>query len=156
MSTHLTGKNLIELLDLLEPVPDPPPISLWPQTPGWAVLGLIALVLMFWGVRTMWARHRARAYRYAALAELAQTGDDAAHIAALLRRVALAGYPRRDVAGLTGAGWLTFLDQTYGGDGFSGPIGQALLLAPYRQSAPDAALADLARDWITTHRQVRP
>ncbi|PCH75135.1 MAG: hypothetical protein COC12_01950 [Rhodobacteraceae bacterium] len=156
MSTHLTGKNLIDLLDMLEPVPEPTPVSLWPQTPGWLVLGLILLALLVWGLRAIWMRHHARAYRRAALAELAQTGNDAARIATLLRRVALAGYPRRDVAGLTGAGWLAFLDQSYGGSGFSGPVGQVLLTAPYRQSAPDAALGDLARDWITMHRQARP
>lgn len=153
MSMHLTGKNLIELLNMLEPVPEPTPVSLWPQTPGWLVLGIAALALAVWGVRALRARYRARAYRRAALIELAQINGDAAQIATLLRRVALAGYPREQVAGLTGAGWLDFLDQSYGGDGFSGPVGQVLLTAPYRQSGPDAALADLARDWITTHRR---
>ena len=43
MSQHLDGLNLVELLDLLEPVPQPMPISMAPQTPGWIVLAVLAL-----------------------------------------------------------------------------------------------------------------
>ena len=154
MSTHLDGKDLIELLDLLEPVPVPVPISLWPQTPGWIVLGVVVLALLAVGVRHLRARHRADAYRRAALAELAQTGDDAALIAALLRRTALAGFPREQVAGLTGKNWMNFLDQSYGGKGFSGSEGKTLLAAPYRHNTHGPALSELARTWIATHKQV--
>ncbi len=155
MSGHLEGKNLVELLDMLEPVPDPAPVSLMPQTPGWIVLGLLVLGLIVWTLRLVRARRHARAYRRAALAELAGVGNDAARIAALLRRTALAGFPRDEVAGLTGTKWLNFLDQSYGGKGFSGEAGQALMSAPYRGNASHPALADLARQWITSHRQVQ-
>ena len=153
MSLHLEGRNLIELLDMLAPVPDPAPVSLMPQTPGWAVLGIAALALAVWGARALRARHRARAYRRAALAELDRAGGDQAQIATLLRRTALTGYGRKQVAGLSGEDWLNFLDQSYDGKGFSGETGRALLTAPYRRSAPDPALTDLARLWITSHRQ---
>lgn len=156
MSTHLTGKNLIELLDMLEPVPEPAAISLMPQTPGWAVLGGVVLGLLVWAARHLRARHRANAYRRAALEELAGSGGDAAQIAGLLRRTAMARYGREQAAGLTGRDWLNFLDQSYGGKGFSGGLGQMLLAAPYRRSASDPALADLARDWIQGHRRARP
>ncbi len=152
MSGHLEGKNLVELLDMLEPVPDPAPVSLTPQTPGWIVLGLVALGLIIWAVRSIRARRRARAYRRAALEELAGAGDDAARIATLLRRTALAGFPRDEVAGLAGVEWLNFLDQSYDGKGFSGDAGQVLLTAPYRENTADPALTDLARKWITTHQ----
>jgi len=156
MSAHLDGKNLVELLDMLEPVPDPTPISLLPQTPGWIVLGIVLVGALVWGVRLVQSRHRARAYRRAALVELAATGDDAARIAALLRRTALAGFPREQVAGLVGTDWLNFLDQSYGGNGFSGNEGQTLLAAPYQKSTSDPALSVLAQDWIRTHRQAIP
>lgn len=156
MNEKTQGKTLVELLDMLEPVPEPPAISLWPQTPGWIVLGLVFLGLVFWGVHRLRLRHRAGAYRRAALAELAETGDDAARIAALLRRVALAGFPRAQVAGLGGENWLNFLDQSYGGKGFSGDHGRVLLTAPYRQSQSDPALRALARTWIKQHRQPAP
>jgi len=164
MSQHLEGKDLVELLDMLEPVPEPAAVSLMPQTPGWIVLGIVVVVAVWWGLRRMRARRRAGAYRRAALAELDRardragnrTGDDGAYIATLLRRTALAGYPRAQVAGLTGDDWLNFLDQSYDGKGFSGPEGKALLAAPYRRNIPQPGLADLARTWITTHRQLRP
>lgn len=160
MSQHLEGKDLVELLDMLEPVPEPAAVSLMPQTPGWIVLGIVVVVAVWWGLRQMRARRRAGAYRRAALAELDRAGDkaedDSAYIATLLRRTALAGYPRAQVAGLTGDDWLNFLDQSYGGKGFSGPEGKALLAAPYRRNIPQPGLADLARTWITTHRQLRP
>jgi uncharacterized protein DUF4381 len=155
MSAHLDDKNLIELLDMLAPVPDPPTISLMPQTPGWVVLGIGLLRLAIWGLRALWAHHRARAYRRAALVELTATGGDPAQVAALLRRTALAGYARKQVVGLIGQDWLNFLDQSYEGNGFSGGLGQTLLAAPYQPTAPDPALADLARLWITSHRQAR-
>lgn len=156
MSQHLEGKNLIELLDMLAPVPQPPAISMMPQTPGWLVLGLGLAGLALWGAGHLRARHRANAYRRAALAELALAGDDAARIASLLRRTALAGFPREQVAGLSGDIWLSFLDQSYGGKGFSGDTGQVLLAAPYRANTSDPALADLARRWISTHRRAAP
>ena len=160
MNSDLEGKNLVELLDMLEPVPDPAPISLIPQTPGWVVLGIVVLGLIFWIARRITSRRQARAYRRAALVELAGANDDVARIATVLRRTALAGFPRAEVAGLTGVDWLNFLDQSYDGKGFSGDAGQVLLTAPYRENTADPAFTDLARKWITTHRtthrQVHP
>jgi hypothetical protein len=160
MSTHLQGKDLIELLDLLEPVPAPVDISLMPQTPGWILLGVAVATLTFFTVRYVRKRHQANAYRRAALAELAACNDDAVQIAALLRRTALAGFPRDKVAGLVGADWLKFLDQAYGENGFSGASGQMLLDAPYRKNTSDPArdpasnpaLSKLARTWIRRHQ----
>jgi hypothetical protein len=153
MSTDLDGLNLFELLDLLQPVSEPPAIAMTPQTPGWILMGLALVVLVVWGVRHVHARYRAGAYRRAALAELPDTGDDAACIAALLRRTALAGFPRQAVAGLTGPDWLAFLDRSYGGTGFSHGPGQAIATAPYRETLTDPALTTLAQDWIKRHKQ---
>jgi len=153
MSSHLDGLDLIALLDLLAPVPQPSAIPLTPQTPGWVVLGLALLVLAIAALRRVRARHQATAYRRAALAELADAQNDAAQIAALIRRTALAGYPRHVVAGLTGGDWLGFLDRSYGGTGFTDGPGQAVITAPYQSSAADPALTALARNWIRGHNQ---
>ena len=111
---------------------------------------------MIWlAVRTI--RHRrANAYRRAALQALDQAGDDPAQIALVLRRTALAAFPRAQVAGLIGADWLRFLDHSFGGTGFANGAGRALTTAPYQGGEPDRVLTDLARRWITTHRMAGP
>ncbi len=153
MSEHLEGLNLVELLDALEPIPEPAAIPLTPQTAGWLWLGAaliaVAVVLIIRHIKT----RRANAYRRAALKELSETQDDAARIALLLRRTALAAYPRARVAGLIGSDWLAFLDQSFDGTGFRDGPGQLLATAPYQGSTKDPALTSLARQWIETHQQ---
>lgn len=152
MTPDYEGLNLIELLDLLEPTPEPDPIAMTPQTPGWIVLGIVLALAALWALRKLVRHRRARAYRRAALRELDSAGDDAARIADVLRRTALAGFPRAQVAGLYGQDWLAFLDRT-GPGGFVGDAGNTMLSAPYRASRADPALARLARDWVRRHRQ---
>lgn len=155
MSQHLEGLNLIELLDLLQPAPEPPPIAMTPQTPGWIILGIGLGLLLGWGLTRLWRRHKSKAYRRAALAELSRLtrdGEDPAQIAVLLKRTALAAFPRADVASLHGDSWLRFLDEHFPGDGFCHGAGQILATAPWRPAAPDPALTALARDWILRHQ----
>ncbi|WP_146345299.1 DUF4381 domain-containing protein [Falsiphaeobacter marinintestinus] len=150
---ELQGKNLIELLELLEEVPVPAPVSMVPQTPGWIVLGIVLLTISIVVYRRVRNHRRAEAYRKAALAELGQTADDPARIADVLRRTALAAFPREQVAGLYGQDWLTFLDQSFPGSGFASGPGQVLTTAAYRDTAPSSDLGKLARDWIKTHKR---
>ncbi len=153
MNEEFKGLGLVELIELLEEVPEPPPVSMTPQTPGWIVVGLVLAVLLFLLIRWAVLRHRAEAYRRAALRELEQAGDDPAAIAAVLRRTALAAFPREKVAGLAGPDWLAFLDHTYHGTGFSGGSGKVFAAAPYQTLSPDPAAAQLARDWVRGHRR---
>lgn len=150
---ELQGKNLVELLDLLEGVPVPESVSMMPQTPGWIVLGVLLAVVSVVVYRRIRNHRRAEAYRKAALAELGQTADDPARIADLLRRTALAAFPREQVAGLFGLDWLTFLDQSFPGTGFASGPGQVLTTAAYRDTAPSPDLGKLAQDWIKTHKR---
>lgn len=144
--------NLIDLInDLTEPH-TPPPVPMTPQTWGWAALALLILALLALGAWLFWRRHRANAYRRAALVALADAGDDPARIAEILRRTALAAYPRRDIAGLSGPGWLSFLDAQTGGSVFSAGAGRAIATAPYRPTGPDPDLTGAARDWIRHHK----
>jgi hypothetical protein len=68
----------------------------------------------------------------------------------LLRRFALARFPRAEVAGLTGEAWLGFLDHHTQDNSFTGGIGRALAEAPYRPRAefPIAKLSALVEQWI--------
>lgn len=156
MNEEWKGLSLAELIDLLEPVREPAPISMAPQTIGWVWLGLFVVViaaLLFW----RFAQHRRRnAYRRAALAELAQLAPDASALAQLVRRTALAAYPRSSVASLFGETWLAFLDKAYGGNGFSNGPGKVLAAAPYQGETADEPLRQLVKVWIEKHRKELP
>lgn len=151
MNKEFEGLNLVELLRLLEDAPEPLPIPLTPQTPGWIVLGAAALIALVVMVRWALRRHRAEAYRRAALRELVQAGDNPEAVASILRRTALAGFPRGDVAALAGTDWLAFLDRTFPGKGFASGPGQVLASAPYRPHEPAPGAARLAQDWVRHH-----
>ncbi|QDL90406.1 DUF4381 domain-containing protein [Paroceanicella profunda] len=144
--------TLIDLLDMLAEPPAPPPVAMTPQTWGWGALLALVLLALAWLAWRTWRHRRANAYRRAALAELAAAGDDPARIAGILRRTALAAWPRTRVASLTGPDWLAFLDAT-GGTGFVDGPGAALARAPYRDGqAPVPGLGDLAAGWVRRHR----
>ena len=147
------GKSLVELLDMLAPVPEPPAISMWPQTQGWIWLGLTILALLAYAGWRWHLRHKANAYRRAAMEALSKAGDDPCQIAEILRRTALAAYPRQDVASLAGEDWLRFLDAGLGRAGFESELGQSMLAAPYQpEVAPIQGLGALARLWVARHK----
>jgi hypothetical protein len=152
MNEDLSELNLVELYDRLIMPAAPEPVSMWPETAGW--LWLAAALLVVAGVGWWrWARWReATAYRRAALDALQEVGDDPAAIADVLKRAALAGFPRDDVASLHGADWLAFLDRVGRGNGFAGSeAGKVLATAPYQPQPPHKDLQAMAARWIKTH-----
>lgn len=157
MEDDLNKLNLVELIELLEPAPEPPPVSMLPQTVGWLWLALVLLAFGTLAWRAWQRKRAAEAYRAAALRELDKAGADPARIAEVLRRAALGAFPRAEVAGLHGADWLAFLDRTGGGSAFRTGPGQAIATAPYRPGAPADGvadgLADAAAGWIRHHRR---
>ncbi|MFV0301459.1 MAG: DUF4381 domain-containing protein [Paracoccus sp. (in: a-proteobacteria)] len=148
--------SLIGLIEQLTEPTVPAPIPMVPQTWGWAVLGLMLLAALGFGL-WRWSRHRrANAYRRAALHLLDGAGGDPVRIAEILRRAALTAYPRGKVASLIGDEWLAFLDREAGGKGFSQGPGRIVATAPYRPADPNPALTRLAADWIRRHRGEAP
>jgi hypothetical protein len=142
--------NLVELMSRLTEPPVPDSIPLTPQTAGWWLFGALAIVVLAIGVFTAWRRWKAGAYRRAALDELASTGDDPERMAGVLRRTALAAFPRRDVASVAGAEWASFLSAT---GTFPEAAGADLVSAPYRQGTDAKELKQAAEAWIRTHRR---
>jgi hypothetical protein len=158
----------------------PDPVSWWPPAPGWWLVAGLVLALMVIALRWWRAYRRRTAPARTALAELAvlrsrltESGDGrsfGAGVSVLLRRLALARYPRDQVAGLAGPRWLAFLDRTGGAGAFTQGPGQVLVEAPYRPDrgsgtargegvAPGrepAGLAELAERWIRAHGEPRP
>ncbi|MEM1073742.1 MAG: DUF4381 domain-containing protein [Pseudomonadota bacterium] len=145
--------NLVDLLDQLVLPTEPAPVSMIPQTSGWVVLALLVMAGVAYG---LWHWHLLRqrnAYRAVALNALETAGSDPAAIAQILRRCALAAYPRTRVAALTGEDWLTFLDRSVGGQDFRSGAGRALIAAPYQpKAAANPVLLELARDWVRGHK----
>lgn len=143
--------NLVDLIDgLVEPA-EPSPVSLVPQTWGWAVVLLLLLGLAVWLGRRWVVRRHANAYRRVAARAVAEA-TTAADIAVVLRRAALAAYPRTDVAGLTGQDWLAFLESS-GGLPIPPVTGAELLAAPYRPDRlpPSPELRLWAEAWVRGH-----
>ncbi|MEM7074611.1 MAG: DUF4381 domain-containing protein [Pseudomonadota bacterium] len=149
-----TPLTLVDLVDQLVPPTEPPPVSMLPQTGGWVVLAVIAGMLVLWVVWRWRVRYLANAYRRAALDGLQDAGSNPDEVARLLRRTALAAFSRKEVASLSGATWLDFLDRTGGGTSFSKGAGLAVADAPYRpDGTPAEGLEDIAADWVRHHRR---
>jgi hypothetical protein len=143
------------------------PAEFWPPAPGWWLLAaLLAAALACTTVVLIrgYRRRRQKLRILAGLAQLESTAhDDAAQftaaISALLRRVALMRYARTDVASLSGAAWLQFLDATGGNGAFVNGPGSALATAPYAphpEPPSRGALLALARAWIEHNLGKRP
>jgi len=70
-------------------------------------------------------------------------------LSVMVRRYALARFPRTEVAGLAGMAWLQFLDRSGRTNQFTDGIGHLLSSGPYQQQAVSAAeLVPLVEQWI--------
>jgi ABC-type nickel/cobalt efflux system permease component RcnA len=155
-------------LDRLHDIVLPGPVPWWPPAPGWYVVAALVVVLGVWAMWRWWRQWRANAYRRAALAELeqlvAQSHDPSRRVVALqalpelLKRTALAAFPRDEIASLSGPAWLGFLDHTGGGRDFtSGPgalIPEIAYIPRYTEhldQAQQEAVIQCVRRWIRKH-----
>jgi hypothetical protein len=154
-------------LDNLHDIVAGPPIPI-SFAPGLYFLTVAAFALIGWAVWYEWRRWKANAYRRAALGELKalearassadQRGQALADVAALLKRTALAAWPRETVASLSGADWLEFLDRTGAGPPFSKGAGRLIAEIPYNPRAAEhidakstSELFEIAKSWVTKH-----
>jgi len=145
---ELEALSLPELLARAGEPALPPPVPWWPAAPGWAIVAGIAATLALGLAWRHWRRHQRAGYRRAALAELERitmppdppvpAGVPIA-IATIVRRAALAAYPRREVAALHGEAWLQYLNSR----------------CPRPVFSPQQARL-LARDAFSTHPAIAP
>jgi hypothetical protein len=141
-------------LDNLRPLALPAPVPWFPPQPGWWILLAALLACLSLGIWRLAKIYRANAYRRAALSALQTLShlpptEMAPALAALLKRTALAAYPRALVAGLTGPAWQQFLSGTE-------PLIQTLRRAtlttqPLTQAEAATALQSAAL-WIRRHK----
>ena len=133
--------SLQNLHDIM--VPAPPP--LWPPAPGvWVLLisglAVLAALALWW-----WRARQRNAYRRAGLALLEHAGS-VREIHIVLKRVALAVWPRPEVASLYGKDWSAFLDASCRRTHFG-----SLDVSP-DEAEPSRDLRRHARRWINHHR----
>jgi hypothetical protein len=133
--------SLDKLRDLV--VPEPPP--LWPPAAEVWLLLVFALAGVTILVYQRRRKRQANAYRRAGLALLHQAAT-VHEISVILKRVALAVFPREQVASLYGKEWAAFLGQTCRRRDFS-PLLQATPDSP-----ADKKVKRLAGTWIRYHR----
>ena len=153
------GLNLPQLMELMHPLTESEAMAWTPQTVGWLVIAIwLMLVLLLAAAKLIGTRRRNR-YRRQALTELkalqirATQGEVVAGaLAALLKRTALAAYPRRQVASLYGHGWADFLRRSSGNDRVVGETADELAAAAYTPDVDVETLFEPARRWINVHR----
>lgn len=173
-----TPPNVPELTQLHD-IHIPTPVDWWPLAPGWY---LLALIVIFTGLCLIYLAYRhysgghARRQALQALANYEtqhrqhpNSQRSSAAVSELLKRVALAYYPREQVAGLQGEVWLDFLNRTATSRRTDAVkqnddrtinfdrVRNELLEYPYQPPQPCdlEPLFHLARTWIKCQRQVR-
>jgi len=145
----------------------PEPVSWWPPAPGWWIL--LGLILLVVAALVWWLRHgkqqQATVKQFSQsdiieqalseLGELQEQADDGhavlVDLSALLRRVAIRLHQDdASIAGLSGDGWLIWLDKQWDKDAFSCGAGRLLLDAPFqrRGDIDIEAQLRLVRQWI--------
>ena len=157
-------------LSRLHDIVVPGAVPWWPPAPGWYALGFIVAAT---GGHLAWRYHRRRQlrrYRVAALETLQAfplTGDNdlnyAAEVMSLLRRTALAAWPRAEIVPLQGGAWWQFLDAQVDRPAFAaelGPLCERLAYAPGHDESQSTeqlmCLRDAAAYWIEAHRAPSP
>lgn len=133
----------------------PPAISHWPSALGWWILAVITVMsIVFLVKKTLphWRQRQIRRYAFGKLAMLEKSKPDDLYrqLSRLLRRLALANYPREQVASLTGKQWLQFLDETGNTNEFSQGIGKILVSLPYQNKHEQQfdTIFPLLKKWI--------
>lgn len=118
--------------------------GLWPFAPGlWALIGLVALLLIALAWQ-LWKRHQANAYRRAGI-QLLRNATTSYDVNVVLKRVALAVYPREQVAPLHGADWIMFLNAQ---------LNHTLFTADsFAEEGLQSELSQLAAQWICKHQR---
>jgi hypothetical protein len=126
------------------------PVGLWPLAPGWWLVLAVALLvgwLLFLVLRFLWRypfftwHHSARRQllRLRQRSTVEPTGEVAAELSELLRRIAIARRGREACAGLTGAAWLDWLSANDPAGFDWRKAGRLLLALPY---APPGTAGD--------------
>ena len=141
-------------LDSLHDFYQPPLPSWMPQTIGWYITFSFVALAIIWTAVHFIRKWFANRYRREALRELPLLPPE--QISALLKRTALAVWPREKVASLSGDAWLEFLNGSAGDDLFrnipASLIEELALRSSSLSGEEEQALRHAAATWIRRHR----
>ncbi len=133
-------------LSNLQDIVLPDPVPFWPPGSGGLLLLaglLLSLALIILQYYLHKRRNRYRRAGLALLADAATTRD----VSVALKRVALAAFPRQQVASLYGQGWVDFLNATCPRPAFE----PGFFADP--EAEPAVEMRQAARMWIGSHRR---
>ena len=146
----------------LKELPLPDPVSWWPQTEGWYIVGGMILAGLCYLIWRLWTRYRDNAYRREGLADLERMANDPValkELPLLLKKSALMAGSRQQVANLRGRAWIEWLNETAGQELFSMADADSLEQLAYAQ--PGRAFTDgkvaghlieASKSWMRMHR----
>jgi hypothetical protein len=140
----------------------------WPLASGWYVLMALLLVFLAWFTYKSVRDWKANHYRRSALSELDTLSKDMQNptgrssslrkIPILLKRTALAAYPRNEVARLTGEDWFQFLNSSVKKPSFTESTFNSLNQISYTtgdlndiNGETANALLEACRQWLKHH-----
>ena len=90
-------------------------VGYFPPAPGWYVLGLLVLALLFHFAIQTYAKYKKNLYRREALKELEsfseQSQEETVLLLSLAKRVAIAAYGRETIAKLSSDSWWDFMEE---------------------------------------------
>lgn len=151
--------NVASLADLRD-IHMPPPVGIWPLAPGWygvIILAILALAGVLIGLYYRYPHLLVKRQAQRLLKQYKQdfwvsknTDEACSKVSSLLKRVAIAYFPRSEVAGLQGQAWLNFLNSTASNIDFKA-VETQLLLAPYQNRNQDHDMElffNYAEAWI--------
>jgi hypothetical protein len=163
--TTMPGMDQADPLAQLRDIHLPEPVSWWPLAPGWWVLALLLLLMLFFTVRWLLTLRRHNAYRGEAQKQLAiinaETGNNLQQCQALmglLRRTAKTAYPGKFLESELNPLFLNRLNACCAQPVFSEHLRQQLGELPY-QANPDIADTTLEQlqqgtaRWLKKHRR---
>tara|TARA_R110000868_G_scaffold10639_4_gene51647 strand:- start:49426 stop:49887 length:462 start_codon:yes stop_codon:yes gene_type:complete len=136
----------------------PPPIAMWPTSPGWYILLALVIIAVAVGGYFLLRYLRKKRFRKLVLRRFDQLRQqaDLIELSVLLKRIAIHRFSRAEVAGLQNQSWIDFLQNSLPKKSpvlFKGDIAELLITAPYqrKESIDKAATAKVfiaAKIWV--------